>query len=80
MATEAGFGYFKTFDFKDPSNLYYEVAEVTPSKGKGGGAGVSSVRAAAASACSIDLSATPAPAFCACHVGRIGDAKLTSHL
>ena len=82
MVKKVGFGHFKTFDFKDPSNLYYEAAEITPQpalsdafKGKKTGGGVSvagsvagSVEASGTSTSAIDLSKTPAPAYCTCHM------------
>lgn len=62
MCTEAGFQSFVTHDFKDPSNLYYEMLAPVPAGGSG-------VRAAPTAALdhTVDLSRNPGPSTCACH-------------
>ena len=62
MCTDAGFESFVMHDFKDPSNLYYEMLSPVPAGGSG-------VRAAPTSSLdhTVDLSGNPGPSTCACH-------------
>lgn len=62
LCSEAGFTEFTQHDFRDPANLYYEMAKPDVCPGPG-------LRPSAAH--SVDLSSMPAPAFCACHGGMV---------